>query len=326
MSNPYANFKHSKRFSGENQLITTLDFDDSGQFLLATSINKSIQLYDALKGRFQKAVQSQKYGCHLAKFTHNSQQCIYASSMQTDDHTIRYLSLNDNSFIRYFRGHKNLVNSLEVNPTQDLIVSASLDNTIKLWDLRSSNFQGSTPMQGPSFTAFDPSGLVLAIGSDLNQKDGMMKSTFQLSDIRMFTTGPFLNIDLPSNFTFNKVEFSNDNKYILISSLTGNHLVYDSFEGKMINELAIGSNVPLSEWPNSGTACFTPDSKYVLSGTGDGSISIFEIDKSKNGGVITPSSKLVSTYDTQPRMVLFNPKFQEFVSADSNINFWIPDN
>jgi COMPASS component SWD2 len=327
MATPFANFRLSKRFNVDTQpaqQITTLDFDDSGQYLIATSINKSIQLYDAIRGKFSKAVQSQKYGCHSAKFTHNNQHCIYASTF--DDHTIRYLSLHDNSFIRYFKGHKGLVNSLEVSPTQDLVISTSMDDTVRLWDLRASNSQGLITIESPSFSAFDPSGLVCAISSMRPNKNKPTKPVFHLKDIRMFTDQAFLEVDLPEGFMFNKVEFSNDNKYILFSSLNGNHLVYDSFDGKLVNELSIGSPVPPSDWPSSGTACFTPDAKYVLSGNGAGSISLFEINADKPEALVKPLTTLASSFDLQPRMVMFNPKFQQFVSADQSVNFWIPPN
>jgi WD40 repeat protein len=53
--------------------------------------------------------------------------------------TIRYLSLHDNQYVRYFKGHKDKVTQLEVSPTDDMFISASRDHSVRLWDLRSPN-------------------------------------------------------------------------------------------------------------------------------------------------------------------------------------------
>lgn len=79
-----------------------------------------------LSSRHVKQLYSKKYGVHLARFTHKSSTIIYASTKgngaqfrlvyfrrmlklivpvnRSDD--IRYLSLHDNNYLRYFKGHK----------------------------------------------------------------------------------------------------------------------------------------------------------------------------------------------------------------------------
>lgn len=321
----YASFRLSKRFltNSDNELpITSLDYDDSGQFLLATSINQSIQLFDAVKGKFLKSIQSKKYGCHLAKFTHNSQNCIYSSTKLEQDHTIRYLSLVDNSYIRYFRGHKQLVTSLEVSPTHDLVLSASMDNSVRLWDLRASNSQGFTPVKSPTALSFDPSGLVCAMGSRIPGPAGTQISV-TLKDVRKFDSAHFLEIKLPPGFEYNKMEFSNDNKYILFSSVNGNHLIADAFSGDTITELQVNP-VPVTNWPSTGTACFTPDGKFVLSGDFSGSVNLYDLT-GQISQLTTPRNFLKSSKDVRPKMVNFNPKFAQFTTADNNVNMWIPE-
>lgn len=51
---------------------------------------------------------------------------------------IRYHSLFDNKFLRYYTGHTNRVTSLVMHPSADAFMSASLDGTICIWDLRRS--------------------------------------------------------------------------------------------------------------------------------------------------------------------------------------------
>lgn len=291
--------------------VTSLDFDDNGQFLISSLTNESIHLYDASKGKYSKPVFSKKYGCHLAKFTHTSKNCVYASTKE--DNTIRYLSLTDNVYIRYFKGHKGLVNSLEVSPVQDVFVSASLDDSVKLWDIRTSNAQASVPSERPNYVAFDPSGLVVAIASE-------SKERVELRDVKQFDSKPFESFSLPKGFKFNKIEFSNDNKYILMSSTNGDHLILDAFYGHLICQLGKVIPIPPRAWPDSGAATFTPCGKFVFAGNGDGTVSLWSL-KTEPGKtlpkVIYPISSLKG--DTRPRMCAFNPKYLQLITADSQL-------
>jgi COMPASS component SWD2 len=114
-----------------------------------------------------KMLQSKKYGCNLARFTHHKNNVIYASTKGDD--TIRYLSLHDNRYLRYFRGHKARVTALEMNPMTDTFLSASQDGTIRLWDLRSDNCQGVLHLNGPGIVGWDQAGEVFAVGHAGNE-------------------------------------------------------------------------------------------------------------------------------------------------------------
>lgn len=54
---------------------------------------------------------------------------------------IRYLSLHDNAYLRYFKGHQSRVTALEMSPLNDVFMSGAVNDTIRIWDLRSSTCQ-----------------------------------------------------------------------------------------------------------------------------------------------------------------------------------------
>ncbi|RTG88279.1 COMPASS component SWD2, partial [Schistosoma bovis] len=87
--------------------------------------------------RPKRTLNSKKYGVNLIQFTHSPTTAIHAST-KIDD-TIRYLSLHDNKYIRYFQSHTKRVVSLCMSPIDDTFLSGSMDSTIRLWDLRSPN-------------------------------------------------------------------------------------------------------------------------------------------------------------------------------------------
>ena len=91
---------------------------------------------------------------------------------------IRYQSLDDNRYIRYYAGHKHLVTCLQMSPKNDTFLSASLDKTIRFWDLRSPNCQGLVNTSHSPIAAFDPEGLIFATGNN--------SEIIQLYDLRSF--------------------------------------------------------------------------------------------------------------------------------------------
>lgn len=82
---------------------------------------------------------SKKYGVDLIHFAHANKDAIHSSTKV--DNTIRYLSLHDNKYLRYFLGHTKKVVTLCMSPLDDMFLSGSLDKTIRLWDLRTNNCQ-----------------------------------------------------------------------------------------------------------------------------------------------------------------------------------------
>lgn len=53
--------------------------------------------------------------------------CADTSSVmvQGNEHALRYLSLHDNQYVRYFRGHTARVSALAMSPKTDLFMSAA---------------------------------------------------------------------------------------------------------------------------------------------------------------------------------------------------------
>lgn len=224
-------FRPSKQFKSPAS-YTSVDFDDTGEFALLARTDDTIQLFNTKAGAHAKELKSQKYGNALARFTHNSSNIIYASTKVDDG--IRYLCMHDNSFIRYFKGHEDRVTSLSLSPGSDHFLSASLDNTVRLWDCRSPNPQGQLNFTSAYLTAYDPSATVIAIASPPAQ-------TVFLYDLKNFDKAPFASFDLLdteqrfSNSHGMKVaegwsglEFSNNGKYLLIATSGAGHYVLDA--------------------------------------------------------------------------------------------------
>ncbi|OWB78952.1 hypothetical protein B5S32_g3158 [[Candida] boidinii] len=324
-SNIISSFKPVKNFKNhsKNSIITSLDFDDSGQFLISSGIDETLQLYDTKKGKHSKSILSKKYGCHSAKLIHREKNCIFASTKE--DNSIKYLSLIDNSFIKYFKGHKSQVLNIELNPIDDQFISISMDNTLRLWDLKISNSQGLLSIKLPKLLAYDPSGLIFAVFSEFD-------NSINLYSIYDYLKGPFLKIDIISkineiengnnnnnnnknknishnSLNFTNLEFSNNGKFLILSSSIDN-IIYliDSFTGKIIKKLIIdnsdNNNNKLQQRPFincTGNVSITPDSKFIFAGCGDNTIKIWDLSSissltsSKSNSIITNNNDTTFT-------------------------------
>ena len=134
----FRSFRVSKVFRENTDRVNCLDFSANGDQMIASSNDDSIVIYCCLEGRWalfriarryypylyecrpKRTLYSKKYGCDLLQYTHAPNAIVYSSNkvdgkrkmiirtfsndFVTAD-TIRYLSLHDNKFLRYFPGH-----------------------------------------------------------------------------------------------------------------------------------------------------------------------------------------------------------------------------
>ncbi|KAL6937331.1 member of Set1p complex, histone methyl transferase [Hanseniaspora osmophila] len=296
--------------------VTSLAFDDAGELLLATYANENIQLFDAVSCKFLTTIASKKYGCHASIFTHSQAECIYSSTSKSFD--IRHLNLETNQYLRYFTGHGALVTDLVMSPTSDFFLSCSYDESVRLWDLRAPKAIAIVPAYTPNCVAYDPSGLVFALGNPSGNEIG-------LYNIKSLRDLPFLVIKLDRRFEnqWNKLEFSNCGRYILVSGTSGKQLVLDAFDGTQLFTLQGVKPFPYREFIDSGSACFTPDGNSVLGTSYDGRIAVWDINNALSDRNLNPIVNISGVKDSSPRCIKFNPKHGMFVTADENLDFYV---
>lgn len=302
-------FALGKVFSDNTARINSLDFSGNGEFLVTSSDDESIHLYSVDSATLKKTVLSKRYGACLARFTHHPNAILTASQCAFDD-SIRYLSLHDNRYLRYFKGHRTRVVALEMSPVDDTFMSASLDNSIRLWDLRTNACQGQLRVAAKASIAYDPQGLVFAVTTDASQ--------VKLYDQRSYDKGPFTTFpvaaaDKPARAEWTGMRFSPDGKYILLTMDQARILLMDSYEGRIVQSYTSFTNSKQTALE----ATFSPDGQFVLSGSEDGSIHVWE----------TVSGRSVSVMRGHPapvRCLAFNPVRMTLASACTKLGLWLP--
>lgn len=322
--------------------VTSLDFDDTGELAIVARDDETIQIYNCKEGKHAKELKSQKYGVHLARFSHHAQSVIFASTKVDDG--IRYLSTHDNSFIRYFKGHTDKVTSIALCPSSDTFLSCSRDNTVRLWNLSSPNYHGLLNLHGAYLATYDPSATVMAIASPSTQ-------SVLLYDVRNFDKPPFAVWDmqeLEQRFLgrekgeWTKIEFSNDGKNLLLATNGSGHFILDAFSGDITHfcyrkagssgRLTAGAtsanhgNMSNGSTPaaGQGDVCLSPDGQYLIGGSSEDGLLVWDISQSPTpNNILEPTEKLPG--HGKSAIVGYNPRTNLLASADKDMYLWQPD-
>lgn len=307
-------FKVAKEFCENKARINSIDFSQDGKNLISSSDDDTIVTYDCERGIKKRDIMSKKYGVDLIKFTHATNTAIHTSTKEND--TIRYLSLHDNKYLRYFIGHEKRVVGLSMNPSDDTFLSVSQDQTIRLWNLNQEKALGRVQIQGPSTASYDPEGLIFAIAQN--------SEYIKLYDSRLYDKGPFNTIHLVKsrpNINWTSLKFSPNGKQILITTDTEELYINDAFSGLPLKSLTFKSAVTTDqpiEHPCEAT--YSPDSQYILCGSQDGCIHVWSATKYTKVATLRPERASPEAV----QCVRFNPKFMLIASACSRMSFWIP--
>lgn len=251
---------------------------------------------------------------------------------------MRYLSTHNNSFIRYFEGHTASVTNISLHPGSDNFISCSQDDSVLLWTLGQRQWVGKLHLSTPYLSAWDPSGSVFAIASPFS-------FAIVLYDYRNFTKGPIKEFDLVEKVPtrqvagsltagWTKLEISNDGKHILLGTRGACHFLLDAFTGDMKaclrkpsgggTKRAGAGEMGVPGFESSGDCCFSPDGRYVLSGSKK-DVLVWDTHSKPAGEDRALDVTYTLDEQREASVLAFNPRYNMFATADSELMFWLPD-
>ena len=77
-ANTVQSFKVAKIFKENTDKINSVTFSQSGEFLISSSDDDSIVIYDCVQGNPKRTLNSKKYGVDLIQLTHNNDTVSFA--------------------------------------------------------------------------------------------------------------------------------------------------------------------------------------------------------------------------------------------------------
>jgi len=316
---------------GHSTKIQSVVFSPDEKHILSGSLDKTIKLWDVANGREIKTFLGHTDSINSASFSPDGKQVLSGSH----DKTIKLWDVASGREIRTFLGHTDSISSVSFSPDGKQILSSSRDKTIKLWDTSSGKeiktFVGHTDTVNS--VCFSSDGKQILSGS--NDK------SIKLWDV---VSGQEITNFLGHTKQVYSVVFSHNGRQILSGSEDETIKLWDVYNGQEIKTFSgyIGE-----------TVAFSPDGKYILSGSyNTSSFILWDIDSGKeiwkiknrvvsacfssDGNQILSAGNSIILWDVESGheiktfsghaisigSVSFNYNEKQFISVSGIINLW----
>jgi WD40 repeat protein len=337
----------SKTFKADNSEALSVYFVPHTNYLVSSNFNHILSLWDISKTQYQS--DNIILSDHLNRvwnvsFTHNRPYKLASASA---DATFKLWDPKDGYLITTFKGHEDSVTRISFSPDDKKVVSASLDQTVRLWEMNGRHIK---TLRHPAWVCgvdFSPDGKLIASVSndgilrfwdqygnfvfriDTEQKDWIYDVKFSPDGQKIATGGqdktikiwnlydknlnlkPNLNITLKGHKDFiSNFSFNPKNRNQLASSSGDKTIIlWDLSTGKQVRKFIGHNNYVVG-------VSFAPDGKQLASGSWDKTVRLWDLD----GSLI----KVLYGHADEVNGVAFNPNGSSLASAskDNTVILW----
>ena len=218
---------------GHSGIVSDIFFVQGGKYLISTSDDKTVRMWDVSDGTLRKTFRFQQ--------TAGANGKIYSSAITLDDQflflggffdkvggdpnkmgQIRMMNLYTERLALTFEAHSNVILDMKISDKGDRMVTTSADHTIKLWDI-SDLGENSAPILLatiespvlPNCVAINPRGTILLVGDS----EGYVRS---------------YDIEFPNNIDSDKAKIHTDEVRAIAFDHAGQRAYSTGDDGKVL--------------------------------------------------------------------------------------------
>jgi WD40 repeat protein len=291
-----------RSLQGHTDVIQNVALSPDGKTIASASDDGTVKIWE-LEGDNSSPIKEIKDqgGWVRAVVFLSDRQIITAGQ----DKNIKIIDIASGKVVKTLSGHTNLINSLAISPSNDLLVSGSYDNTVNIWQISTGKLLRSLKGHTDKIwsVAISPNGNeIVSAGRD---------KTILIWDVK---TGAILKTLIGSVTGVTCVLFTPNGKQVISGSSDKVIRVWDIASSKQLFTL---SNQ--GDGDTIGAITITSDGKYLLSGGKDNpnSIRLWDLQtKSLLWNFIGHTDLVTSLVITPDNLQLISS------SQDKRINIW----
>lgn len=117
---------------GHGGSISGLSSDNSNRYLVSVSHDGYLKIWN-----FKKHVLKNKLNVKSVISKLNMHYDTLLCAIATDDLKLRVIDVENSKVVRTYRGHTDRINCIEISSDCRWLLSASMDETIRIWDIPS---------------------------------------------------------------------------------------------------------------------------------------------------------------------------------------------
>ena len=246
----------------KDDAVRSVSFNVDGEYCLTCGSDKTLKLWNPFKKTLLKTYVAHGQEVLDADSSTDSSKLTSCSA----DRTVILWDVEAGKVIRKYRGHLSKVNSVRFNqPDSSLIFSGSYDCSVRCWDCRSHSWE---PLQIIDDAKDSVSKIQV---SDHEILTGSVDGYVRIYDIRK----GLLKEDCIGE-PVTSVTYSSDGQCVLASTLDSSIRLIDKDTGSVLNKFTGHVN---KEYKID--SCVSLCDMYVLSGSEDGNLYIWDLVKSE---------------------------------------------